>query len=52
MCIRDRNTEWPILDFDELALSVNADLFVDWVPKYLGLEDYSQEVLALSLIHI
>ena len=40
------NTEWPILDFDELALSVNADLFVDWVPKYLGLEDYSQEVLA------
>lgn len=38
--------EWPILDFDALALTVNADLFVDWVPQYLGLESYNQDVLA------
>lgn len=38
--------EWPILDFDSIALTVNADLFVDWVPKFLGLEEYSQETLA------
>lgn len=25
---------WPILPFDDLALRTNADLFVDWLPKY------------------
>jgi hypothetical protein len=24
---------WPFLDYDALALEVNADLFVEWVPK-------------------
>jgi aminoglycoside/choline kinase family phosphotransferase len=24
---------WPMLDYDALALEVNADLFVDWLPK-------------------
>jgi N-acetylmuramate 1-kinase len=24
---------WPILDYDALALEVNANLFVDWLPK-------------------
>ncbi len=24
---------WPLLDYDALALEVNADLFVEWVPK-------------------
>jgi aminoglycoside/choline kinase family phosphotransferase len=28
---------WPILDYDALALEVNADLFVDWLPRYAGL---------------
>ncbi len=28
------NTQWPILEFDRLALSINADLFVDWMPAY------------------
>ncbi|MFC7291575.1 aminoglycoside phosphotransferase family protein [Hirschia litorea] len=28
------DTQWPILDFDRLALAVNADLFVDWMPQY------------------
>jgi N-acetylmuramate 1-kinase len=44
--LKTPNGEWPILGFDTLALTVNADLFVDWVPKYLGLSEYSQEVLA------
>lgn len=25
--------DWPILDYDALALRVNADLFVDWLPQ-------------------
>ncbi len=25
--------EWPILTYDHLALSANADLFVEWMPK-------------------
>ena len=28
-----KDTAWPILDYDRLALSANADLFVDWLPK-------------------
>jgi N-acetylmuramate 1-kinase len=35
---------WPILDFDRLALEVNADLFVDWVPVLLGSQRYSDAV--------
>ena len=27
---------WPILDFDRIALRENADLFVEWTPKFLG----------------
>lgn len=26
------NAAWPLLDYDALALEVNADLFVDWLP--------------------
>lgn len=29
----DRLGAWPILDFDRLALTVNADLFFEWLPK-------------------
>lgn len=28
------DASWPILEFDRLALSVNADLFVDWMPIF------------------
>lgn len=28
-----RDGEWPILSFDNLALSANLDLFIDWMPK-------------------
>jgi len=27
------NASWPVLDYDALALEVNADLFVDWLPR-------------------
>jgi N-acetylmuramate 1-kinase len=27
---------WPILDFDRIALRENANLFVEWTPKFLG----------------
>lgn len=36
---------WPMLDFDRLALRVNADLFVEWVPQLLGREAYAPAVL-------
>ena len=39
------NGFWPILDFDELAIKVNADLFIDWVPKLLKSVDFSQEII-------
>ncbi|CAN0539171.1 unnamed protein product, partial [Scytosiphon promiscuus] len=28
--------QWPILDFDHLALSSNADLYADWLPVEAG----------------
>lgn len=40
------NGAWHLLEFDALALTVNADLFVSWVPQFLGMEAYSQEILA------
>jgi aminoglycoside/choline kinase family phosphotransferase len=27
------DVSWPLLDYDALALEVNADLFVDWLPR-------------------
>jgi aminoglycoside/choline kinase family phosphotransferase len=27
------NSSWPLLDYDALALEVNADLFVEWLPR-------------------
>ena len=27
------NASWPLLDYDALALEVNADLFVEWLPR-------------------
>jgi hypothetical protein len=26
--------DWPLLDYDALALAANADLFVDWAPQH------------------
>ena len=36
---------WHLLDFDRLALRVNADLFVDWVPQLLGRTAYDAATL-------
>jgi aminoglycoside/choline kinase family phosphotransferase len=32
--LRGLGRSWPILDFDELALDVNASLFSNWYPKF------------------
>lgn len=40
------NGEWPILAYDKLALRVNVDLFVDWVPQLLAKQEFSAEVLS------
>lgn len=29
-------TPWPILDFDAIALRENANLFIEWTPRFLG----------------
>ncbi len=34
---------WPILDFDRIALRENADLFVEWTPKFLGRSEASAD---------
>ncbi len=39
-------TPWPILDFDAVALRENANLFIDWTPKFLGREAVSTLDLA------
>ncbi|KAF0117689.1 MAG: aminoglycoside phosphotransferase [Hyphomonadaceae bacterium] len=39
------NGSWPLLAYDKLALRVNADLFVDWVPQLLGKQEYSKAIL-------
>lgn len=39
------NGAWPLLDFDRLALYVNADLFVEWVPKLLNLPEYDDDIM-------
>lgn len=31
--LRGYGAEWPFLEYDALALEVNADLFVEWLPK-------------------
>jgi N-acetylmuramate 1-kinase len=37
---------WPILSFDRIALRENADLFVEWTPKFLGKDAVSADELA------
>jgi N-acetylmuramate 1-kinase len=37
---------WPLLDFDRLALEVNADLFVEWVPQFLGGPAFPAHIVA------
>lgn len=37
---------WPILDFDRIALRENANLFVEWTPKYLGNSELGAAELA------
>lgn len=31
--LKHDDLEWPVLDFDALALEANADLFIDWMPQ-------------------
>jgi aminoglycoside/choline kinase family phosphotransferase len=37
---------WPILDFDAIALRENANLFVNWTPRFLGLDGFSADARA------
>ena len=36
---------WPLLEYDALALEVNADLFVEWLPRAFTIRDYHAENL-------
>jgi aminoglycoside/choline kinase family phosphotransferase len=37
---------WPILDFDRIALRENANLFVEWTPKFLSKDAIASTDLA------
>ncbi len=37
---------WPLLAYDDLALKTGADLFLEWWPKFSGLEPFSEEAKA------
>ncbi len=37
---------WPLLDYDELALSTGADLFLQWWPRFAGTGAFSEDATA------
>jgi len=37
---------WPLLAYDDLALKTGSDLFLEWWPKFSGLEPFGDEVRA------
>jgi aminoglycoside/choline kinase family phosphotransferase len=37
---------WPLLAYDDLALKTGVDLFLEWWPKFAGLEPFSDEARA------
>ena len=37
---------WPLLDYDELALGVGPELFLEWWPKFSGRPPFSAEAQA------
>ena len=37
---------WPLLAYDDLALKTGADLFLEWWPKFSGLEPFGDEARA------
>lgn len=37
---------WPILDFDRIALRENANLFVEWTPRFLDQDGFSARARA------
>ncbi|MGH6996619.1 MAG: phosphotransferase, partial [Phenylobacterium sp.] len=37
---------WPLLTYDALALKVGTDTFLEWWPKFSGLPEFSDDVVA------
>ena len=37
---------WPLLVYDDLALKTGSDLFLEWWPKFAGLQPFSGEAAA------
>ncbi len=44
--LRSQGASWPLLTYDETALAVNADLFVEWAPKLASQVRITPTVLA------
>jgi aminoglycoside/choline kinase family phosphotransferase len=38
LAVGDAEHEWPLLDYDALALTTGADLFPEWAPRLSGVE--------------
>jgi hypothetical protein len=43
--VRGQTGRWPLLPYDDLALSTGCDLFLEWWPKFAGLAPFSPEVV-------
>ena len=42
----DDGATWPLLAYDDLALKTGADLFLEWWPRFSGLEPFSDDAKA------
>jgi aminoglycoside/choline kinase family phosphotransferase len=40
------HTDWPLLDYDYLALKAGADLFIEWFWQWEGRQPFSEDQLA------
>lgn len=44
--LRAQGLAWPLLTYDTLALKVATDTFLDWWPKFAGIEAFSPATVA------
>jgi len=40
--VDETGSDWPLLRFDDVALSANIDLFADWLPVFVGRDAMSE----------
>jgi aminoglycoside/choline kinase family phosphotransferase len=44
--LSEPDASWPLLSYDDLALKTGSDLFLEWWPKFAGLEPFAADAMA------